>query len=108
MTNRDKYKIIRQILESLPAVKSNIMCKAEINFYQCEDFIYLLERNSIIYLNIEKILHDNGKAGTRNLYYISKKGCRLLEILKELERILLEETVSIEPRTRKQKAIFIN
>jgi predicted transcriptional regulator len=88
--HRDKYEIIKKILESLPTVKTNIMYHAEINYEQLCDYTKLLQKYAIIEIHLEK--QDNLKGNgtiTRNIYQITEKGKRFLNVinlLKEYEK----------------------
>lgn len=84
--HRDKYEIIKKILESLPTVKTNIMYHAEINYEQLCDYTKLLQKYAIIEIDPEK--QDNLKGDriiTRNIYKITEKGQRFLTVINQLK-----------------------
>jgi predicted transcriptional regulator len=83
--HRDRYEIIKKILESLPTVKTNIMYHAEINYEQLCDYTKLLQKYGIIEIHPEKQDNLRGTVTIRNIYQITEKGQRFLTVINQLK-----------------------
>jgi predicted transcriptional regulator len=68
MKPRDKYSLIKDILESLPDNQTRVMCKAGISYSQIKDMFKLLLETGLMRKEDEQyILTDKGEIA---LYYI--------------------------------------
>jgi len=68
---RDKYEIIKDILESLPDYKFRIMYKANMDFRRLQLYIYLSLEKGLIYRE-------------HAYYYLTKKGEEYLKTMNSL------------------------
>lgn len=68
---RDKFQIIKQVLESLPDIQTHIQWKAELQYYHVRDLFKLLMEQDLMMFDQDR-------------YYITEKGKDLLDCLNKV------------------------
>lgn len=78
LPQRDKYEIIKSLLEAMPDIKLKIMYKANMDFNRTKIYLPLILKEGLA-----DFLHER--------YFVSKKGKEYLDTVNELLRLQGQE-----------------